>query len=100
MSWQDERKAKVDAGESTSAADRAAGGSRWNLGKDTSFVPLATTAEAGLVAEVTFGQLEGGRFRHGVSFVKWRPDLTPSDCRMDQLDVAAPVRFADLFTDD
>ena len=97
MTLQDERKAKSDAGESTAATDRAAGGSRWNMGKDTSFVPLATTAAAGLVAEVTFGQLEGGRFRHGVSFVRWRPELTPSDCRMDQLDVAAPVDFATLF---
>ncbi|MEP6296573.1 MAG: ATP-dependent DNA ligase, partial [Ilumatobacter sp.] len=100
MAWQDDRKAKVDAGESTSATDRAAGGSRWNMGKDTSFVPLATTAAEGLVAEVTFGQLEGGRFRHGVSFVQWRPDLAPADCRMEQLDVAEPVRFADLFTED
>lgn len=97
MSWQDDRQAKVDAGESTSATDRAAGASRWNMGKDTSFVPLATTATAGLVAEVTFGQLEGGRFRHGVSFVRWRPDLSPGDCRMDQLDVAAPLDFATLF---
>ncbi len=97
MSWQDDRKAKADAGESTSATDRAAGGSRWNMGKDTSFVPLATTEEAGLVAEVTFGQLEGGRFRHGVSFVRWRDELAPSDCRMDQLDVATPVDFATLF---
>lgn len=97
MSWQDDRKAKVEAGESTSAADRAAGASRWNAGKDTSFVALATTAHAGLVAEVTFGQLEGSRFRHGVSFVRWREDMVPRDCRIDQLDVAAPVNFADLF---
>jgi len=47
----------------------------------------------GLVAEVTFGQLEGGRFRHGVSFVRWRPDIVPAQCRYDQLDVAAPVDF-------
>lgn len=97
IAWQEERRAKVAAGESTSAADRAAGGSRWNLGKDTSFIPLRTTARAGLVAEVTFGQLEGGRFRHGVSFVRWRPDLAPQDCRIDQLDVALPVDFATLF---
>lgn len=97
MAWQDERKAQVEAGESTSAADRAAGASRWNMGKDTSFVPLATTAESGLVAEVTFGQLEGSRFRHGVSFVAWRDDLAPGDCRIDQLDVAEPVNFDDLF---
>jgi ATP-dependent DNA ligase len=68
------------------------GGSRWNAGKDLSFVPI----RMGLVAEVTFGQLEGGRFRHGVSFVRWRDDRTPADCRYDQLDVAAPVDFADF----
>lgn len=97
MRWQDERRAAFEAGESTSTADRAAGGSRWNFGKDTSFVPLATTADTGLVAEVTFGQLEGGRFRHGVSFVKWRTDVIPADCRLDQLDVAEPVDFTTLF---
>ena len=52
----------------------------------------------GLVAEVRFGQLEAGRFRHGVSFLRWRDDLTPDDCTYDQLDVATPIRFADLFT--
>lgn len=97
IAWQEERRAKVAAGESTSASDRAAGGSRWNLGKDTSFVPLATTDDDGLVAEVNFGQLEGTRFRHGVSFVRWRPDLAPVDCRIDQLDVALPVDFTSLF---
>ncbi len=69
------------------------GGSRWNVGKDLSFVPI----RMGLVAEVTFGQLEGGRFRHGVRFVRWRDDLEPGDCTYAQLDVADPVRFATLF---
>lgn len=90
---QDEQRRAAEAGEHRSAAERNAGGSRWNAGKDTSFVPLALTSDVGLVAEVTFGQLEGGRFRHGVSFVAWRPDLTPADCRYDQLDVAEPVDF-------
>ena len=97
IAWQEERRANVAAGRSTSASDRAAGGSRWNLGKDTSFVPLATSYHHGLVAEVKFGQLEGGRFRHGVSFVRWRPELAPVDCRIDQLDVATPVDFTSLF---
>ena len=48
------------------------------------------------VAEVTFGQLEKRRFRHGVSFVRWRPDREPESCRYDQLDVAEPVPFAEL----
>ena len=68
------------------------GGSRWNAGKDLSFVPI----RMGLVAEVSFGQLEGRRFRHGVGFVRWRPDRTPESCTYDQLDVADPVSFHDF----
>jgi ATP-dependent DNA ligase len=68
------------------------GGSRWNAGKDLSFVPI----RMGLVAEVSFGQLEGRRFRHGVAFLRWRPDRTPESCTYDQLDVADPVSFHDF----
>jgi ATP-dependent DNA ligase len=64
-------------------------GSRWNAGKDLSWVPLRVE----LVAEVTFGQLQEGRFRHGSQFLRWRPDRTPQSCTYDQLDVAAPVPF-------
>jgi ATP-dependent DNA ligase len=67
--------------------------SRWNAGKDLSWVPI----RAERVAEVTFGQLQSGRFRHGVSFIRWRPDRTTESCRYDQLDVAAPVPFSSLF---
>jgi ATP-dependent DNA ligase len=49
------------------------------------------------VAEVTFGQLQSARFRHGVRLVRWRPDRSPESCTYDQLDVADPVRFDDLF---
>jgi ATP-dependent DNA ligase len=69
------------------------GGSRWNAGKDLSWVPV----RADRVAEVTFGQLQSGRFRHGVSFVRWRPDRTPSSCTYGQLDVVAAVPFESLF---
>ena len=51
-----------------------------------------------LVAEVTFGQLQEGRFRHGSSFLHWRADRLPASCRYDQLEVARPVAFRDLFT--
>jgi ATP-dependent DNA ligase len=71
------------------AGAATSGGSRWNAGKDLSFVPL----RMGLVAEVSFGQLEGRRFRHGVGFLRWRPDRTPESCTYDQLDVAEPVSF-------
>jgi len=66
--------------------------SRWNAGKDLSWVAIRPER----VAEVTFGQLENGRFRHGVKFLRWRFDKDPVDCRYDQLDVAAPVAFADV----
>jgi ATP-dependent DNA ligase len=76
----------------TEQARKPGATSRWNAGKDLSWVPI----RMGLVAEVTFGQLEKRRFRHGVSFLRWRPDRTPESCRFDQLDVAEPVPFADL----
>ncbi len=69
--------------------------SRWNVNKDLSFVPLRVER----VLEVTFGQLESGRFRHGVSFVRWRPDRDPDSCRYEQLEVASPVRFDELLAE-
>jgi ATP-dependent DNA ligase len=51
-------------------------------GKDSSFVPL----HPDLVVEVAFDQLEGHRFRHAVSLVRWRPDREPHSCRIDQID--------------
>lgn len=70
------------------------GASRWNVGKNLSFTPI----RMGLVAEVSFGQLEGRRFRHGVGFVRWRPDRTPESCTYAQLDVADAVSFEDFVT--
>jgi len=66
--------------------------SRWNAGKNLSWHPLRCQR----VLEVTFGQLESGRFRHGVRFVRWRPDREPASCTYDQLDVASPVDFAEF----
>jgi ATP-dependent DNA ligase len=91
--WQEEQDAARAANEAAGKPTPPSAGSRWNAGKDLSFVPIAM----GLVAEVTFGQLEGSRFRHGVGFVRWRPDRSPESCRFDQLDVATPVRFSTLF---
>jgi ATP-dependent DNA ligase len=68
------------------------GQSRWTAGKDQSWVPLRLER----VAEVTFGQLQEGRFRHGSTFVRWRPDREPLSCRYAQLEVAAPVSFESL----
>jgi ATP-dependent DNA ligase len=62
-------------------------GSRWNAGKDLSFVPLRPER----VVEVRYDYMEGVRFRHTTQFVRWRPDRDPRSCTYDQLD--RPVRF-------
>ena len=69
-------------------------GSRWNAGKDLSFVPLRPER----VVEVRYDYMEGVRFRHTAQFVRWRPDRDPQSCTYEQLD--RPVRFnlADVLT--
>ena len=61
--------------------------SRWNVGKDLSFVPLRPER----VVEVRYDYMEGERFRHTAQFVRWRPDRDPESCTYAQLD--RPVRF-------
>ncbi len=63
------------------------GGSRWNAGKDLSFVPLRPER----VVEVRYDHMEGTRFRHTAQFVRWRPDRTPESCTFAQLE--QPVSF-------
>ena len=54
-------------------------------------VRLATTPSSALplrgdlVAEVAYDQVTGGRFRHGTTFLRWRPDKRPDQCTRDQL---------------
>jgi ATP-dependent DNA ligase len=76
-----------------STARLPGGFSRWNATKDLSW----TAVRPERVAEVRFTQLQGRRFRHAAQFLRWRPDRTPDSCRYDQLEVADPVAFAELF---
>jgi ATP-dependent DNA ligase len=62
--------------------------SRWNVGKDLSFVPLRPER----VVEVRYDHMEGTRFRHTAQFVRWRPDRDPSSCTFGQLE--EPVSFS------
>ncbi|HUR15290.1 MAG TPA: ATP-dependent DNA ligase [Mycobacteriales bacterium] len=62
-------------------------GSRWNNGKDLSFVALRPE----LVVEVGYDHMEGRRFRHTTQFKRWRPDRDPRSCTYEQLEV--PVRY-------
>jgi ATP-dependent DNA ligase len=61
--------------------------SRWNAGKDLSFVPLRPER----VVEVRYEHMEGTRFRHTAQFVRWRPDRDPHSCGFAQLE--EPVSF-------
>ncbi len=61
---------------------KAPGGpSRWSTARSAEWEPLAPT----LVVEVGYDHVSGGRFRHGTSFVRWRLDKAPTQCRMEQL---------------
>jgi ATP-dependent DNA ligase len=62
--------------------------SRWNAGKDLSFVPLRPE----LVVEVRYDHMEGQRFRHTAQFSRWRPDRDPRSCTYEQLE--QPVTFS------
>lgn len=62
--------------------------SRWNAGKDLSFVPLRPDR----VVEVRYDHMEGRRFRHTAQFNRWRPDREPRSCTYEQLE--QPVTFS------
>jgi ATP-dependent DNA ligase len=68
-------------------APTSSAGSRWNQGKDMSFVPLRPE----LVVEVAYDHMEGARFRHTAQFRHFRPDRDPRSCTYAQLE--RPVRF-------
>ena len=62
--------------------------SRWNTGKDLSFVPLRPE----LVVEVRYEHMEGVRFRHTAQFNRWRPDRDPRSCTYRAARGAGEVR--------
>lgn len=69
-------------GEGGFGQGRSPGGqSRWTGGKDTSWVSIRPE----LVCEVGFDRMLGERFRHAVSFLRWRPDRKAASCTFDQL---------------
>jgi ATP-dependent DNA ligase len=73
---------------------RAPGGpSRWNAERSGEWQPVRPE----LVVEVEYDHFTGGRFRHGTKFLRWRPDKSPKQCRMDQVTSRArsPLRLFD-----
>jgi ATP-dependent DNA ligase len=67
--------------------------SRWNRGKDLTWEPLRIER----VCEVAYDHMQGDRFRHASTFVRWRPDKAPADCRYDQLEETAAYELTRIF---
>lgn len=62
---------------------RAPGGpSRWATEKSAEWEPL----KPDLVVEVRYDHFSEGRFRHGTTFMRWRPDKEPEQCRFNTLE--------------
>lgn len=66
--------------------------SRWNVGKDLSFVPLRPER----VVEVRYDHMEGDRFRHTTQFNRWRPDRDPLSCTYEQLEQPTRTSLDDV----
>ena len=82
----------ADAG--AQLAGRMPGGqSRWSAGKDLSWEPLRIER----VCEVKYDHLQGDRFRHAATFLRWRSDKPPSECRYDQLEVTPAFELEKVF---
>lgn len=72
---------------------RSPGGpSRWAAAEDRDWVQIAPK----LVCEVAFDHMQGERFRHGTTFVRWRPDKDPRDCTWEQLEPPNPFDLAEI----
>ena len=56
--------------------------SRWSTKHSLEWEPLNNK----LVLEVQFDHFTGGRFRHGTRFLRWRPEKSPRQCTMTQVE--------------
>jgi len=86
--------AEQEAAAAAPATQRMPGAtSRWSAGKDLAWQPLRPER----VCEVKYDHLQGDRFRHATTFVRWRPDKPGRACRYDQLEVVAPYQLKTIF---
>ncbi|HXG55921.1 MAG TPA: ATP-dependent DNA ligase [Vicinamibacterales bacterium] len=69
------------------------GQSRWSGGKDLSWEALRIER----VCEVKYDHMQGDRFRHAATFLRWRPDKPPAECRYDQLEVTTAYELEKIF---
>ena len=80
--------------EAMDGSQRMPGGqSRWSAGKDLSWEPVRIER----VCEVKYDHMQGDRFRHAATFLRWRDDKPPKDCRYDQLEVIPAYELSSIF---
>jgi ATP-dependent DNA ligase len=92
--WIEARREHGEHREGAGGHQRVPGGtSRWNRGKDLSWLPL----RAERVVEVSYDHMQGTRFRHTAHFKRWRPDKPAAECRYDQLEVSTPFELERIF---
>jgi ATP-dependent DNA ligase len=58
------------------------GPSRWSTKRSSEWQPVKPK----YVVEVSYDHFTGGRFRHGTSILRWRPDKKPNQCTMEQVE--------------
>jgi ATP-dependent DNA ligase len=84
--------APLEGGAGFGGEARSPGGqSRWSAGRESDWVSLDPV----LVCEVTYERVQGGRFRHSATFVRWREDRDPQTCTFEQVG-AEPPSWADV----
>jgi ATP-dependent DNA ligase len=57
------------------------GPSRWSTKRSSEWQPVKPK----YVVEVSYDHFTGGRFRHGTSVLRWRPDKKPRQCTLEQV---------------
>jgi ATP-dependent DNA ligase len=82
------------AGAAAESSRMPGGQSRWSAGKDLSWEAVRPER----VCEVKYDHLQGNRFRHAATFLRWRPDKPPRECRYDQLEVTAPYELSSVLS--
>jgi ATP-dependent DNA ligase len=66
---------------------------RQSAGKDLAWQPLRPER----VCEVKYDHLQGDRFRHATTFLRWHIDKPAAACRYDQLEIVAPYELKKIF---
>lgn len=82
----------IESEDSFSESRQPGGQSRWTAGKEDPWVAL----EPRLVCEVAFDHMQGPRFRHGTTFVRWRADKKADECTFEQISVPRRISLDEI----